>query len=396
MKRLHPLSTTLLIIGIALSPVLAQQGDEESKPRSGLSAAGYGTRFIGISNIYEANLTGLQVALATNMLTGDLTGLQVAGLANITEGRMGGVQVAGMANISGGAAVGAQLSMLANVAGEEAGLQLTGLANIAGGGAFLQGAGLANIAADEYTWGQFAGLVNVAAGGNAVQLSGLANVSAGGKALFQATGIANVAQGEVALQAAGVVNVAGESAWGQIGVFNITPQARLFQIGVINIAAKNSGLPLGILNVIDGNPLRYSIMVDGYGQATAALRSGNRHVYTVAGFQGGDDMSIERLGTMLLGVGLNLPLNRFYLSAEYLHNQRVNAWDQREGIVGLRAGFRVTWDVALVAGASVPWNDLTGGDAASALTQGWSIGLEWFRSLDFNMPRDLGFDFGDF
>ncbi|MCH7574852.1 MAG: hypothetical protein IIA59_06975 [Candidatus Marinimicrobia bacterium] len=397
MKRSRPLSTVLLILGIMTHPLSGQNDDEQSERSSKRRGFLPDTRFFGISNRYYDDLTGLQLGLASNMVQGDLTGLQLAGLANVTGGRMGGLQAAGLANVAGQSALGGQVSLLANVAGGAAGVQLTGLANVAAGGALLQAAGLTNVAAEAFTWGQFSGLVNVAAGGSAVQLSGLANISASESSLFQVTGLANVAQGDVVVQAAGLVNVAGGSAWSQLGIINVTPEARLLQIGVLNVAAKNSGLPLGVINFIGDNPLRFSIMVDGYGQATTAVRSGNRHIYSVAGFQGDKDVSLDRLGSMLLGLGLNLPLNRAYLAVEYLHNQRVNALNQRAAAVGLRAGFRVAMDMALVAGTSVRWDDLTTGDAAGNLSNGWSIGLEWFRYFDVgDTSRDLGIDFDDF
>ena len=65
--------------------------------------------------------------------------------------------------------------------------------------------------------------------------------------------------------------------------------------------------------------------------------------------------------------------------------------------VGLRAGFRVYMALALVAGTSVRWDDLTTGNAAGNLSNGWSLGLEWFRYFDIgNTSRDLGIDFDDF
>lgn len=384
MKRLKSAFTALLILGIFALPLSGQTGDDQPDRRSKKRGFFSRTRYLGINNTYEDDLKGLQIGAVSNMVYGDLTGLQMAGLANVAEGDMGGFQVAGLANITGRTATGGQLSMLANISGNDAGIQLTGLTNLAGGGAKFQAAGLANVSGGGFTWGQFSGLANISAGGSGIQISGLANVTGGDRASIQIAGLANVNEGIALIQTAGLVNVSGESVWAQIGLINISPKARLVQIGLLNVAGENSGLPLGVINIIADYPLRLSVTIDGYGQAITALRSGNKHIYTVAGFQGGRDISLERLGDLLLGVGLNLPMNRAYLSVEYLHNQRINAWDKRAGTVGLRAGFRMTTKLALVAGASLRVNDLTSGNAASGITQGWNIGLEWFKLRNFD------------
>ena len=95
MKRSRPLFTVLLILGIMTHPLSGQNDDEPSERSSKRRGFLPDTRFIGFSNRYYDDLTGLQLGLVSNMVRGDLTGLQLAGLANITGGRMGGLQAAG-------------------------------------------------------------------------------------------------------------------------------------------------------------------------------------------------------------------------------------------------------------------------------------------------------------
>ncbi|UCH10106.1 MAG: hypothetical protein JSU61_13035 [Fidelibacterota bacterium] len=307
----------------------------------------FGREFPLVKNWRRGNLVGLQFALIRNVVEGDMAGFQLAGGYNVTEGATKGAQVAGLANISANDAHAAQISALANVSGGDAGVQLAGIANVGEGQALAQISGVASIAGESSTLGQVALLANIS-----------------GQAAFS--------------QIAGLANVSGSHAWIQIGLINVTPRARLMQLGLINVAEEHNGLPLGLLNIVGGEPLRLGFTLDGRGQGTLSLRSGSRYAYSIVGLQGDQSVTLQSLSPLFYGFGVQLPLWRFALAAEYARNQRPGDLGDRFDIITLRSSLRFNYRMGLVVGIAVPYNSIRNGTYNDQLDQSWLIGFEWY------------------
>lgn len=300
-----------------------------------------------IRNYKRGNLVGLQFALVRNVVGGDLAGCQLAGGYNITEGTTRGAQIAGVANVSAEDAHAAQISAVANVSGGDAGVQLASIANVSEGHALAQ-------------------------------ISGIASVTGESSGLGQLALIANVSGQTAVGQFAGLVNVSGSHAWVQIGLINVTPRARLLQVGIINVAEEHNGIPLGLLNIVGNGYLRFGFTLDGRGQGTLSLRSGSRFGYSIFGLQGDQSVSLQSLSPLFYGLGVQLPIRRFALAAEYARNQRPGGPGERFDIVALRSSLRFNSRMGLVAGIAVPANSLRDGTHKDQLDQSWSFGFEWY------------------
>ena len=300
-----------------------------------------------IRNYKRGNLVGLQFALVRNVVEGDLAGFQLAGGYNVTEGTARGAQIAGLANVSANDAHAAQISAVANVSGGDAGVQLASIANVSEGRALAQISGIASITGESSGLGQLALIANVS--------------------------------GQTAVgQFAGLVNVSGSHAWVQIGLINVTPRARLLQVGIINVAEEHNGIPFGLLNIVGNGSVRFGFTLDGRGQGTLSIRSGSRYGYSIFGLQGDQSVSLQSLSPLFYGLGIQLPIKRFALAAEYARNQRSSGLGERFDIVALRSSLRFNPRMGLVAGIAVPANSLGDGTYKDQLDRSWSFGFEWY------------------
>lgn len=300
-----------------------------------------------IRNWKRGNLVGLQFALVRNVVEGDLAGFQLAGVYNVTAGDARGAQIAGLANVSENDAHAAQISAVANVSGGDAGVQLASIANVSEGRALAQISGVASVAGESSALGQMALLVNVS--------------------------------GQTAVgQIAGLVNVSGSHAWVQIGLINVTPRARLLQVGLINIAEEHNGLPIGLLNIIGNGFLRFGFTLDGRGKGTLSLRSGSRYGYSILGLQGDESVALQSLAPLVYGFGVQLPVWRFALAAEYVRNQRSGIPGERFDSIALRSSLRFNYRAGLVVGIAVPANSLRDGTYKDQLGQSLNFGFEWY------------------
>ena len=180
-------------------------------------------RTLIITDDFESNNKGIQIAGFMNYVRNHSTGIQLAGVFNVVGGDFKGVQVAGIGNSSGN-----------NMNGYSAGLQLAGLYNIsreAIGG--FQVSSLFN-----YTDGQLSGVQ--------VGLINKARIIKGKHTLppTKAKGLQ-----------VGLVNFSKEMDGTQVGLINFGGVALGKQFGLINFFSKyptkertNKNTPVGLLN----------------------------------------------------------------------------------------------------------------------------------------------------
>jgi hypothetical protein len=300
-----------------------------------------------IRNYKKGNLIGLQFALVRNIVEGDLAGFQLAGVYNVTAGTARGAQIAGVANISENDAHAAQVSAVANVSGGDAGVQLASIANVSEGRALAQ-------------------------------ISGITSITGESNALVQAALIANISGQTAVSQMAGLVNVSGSHAWVQIGLINVTPRARFLQVGLINVAEEHNGIPIGLLNIVGNQSLRLGFTLDGRGQGTLSIRSGSKYGYSLFGLQGDQSVSLQSLSPLFYGFGVQLPIWRFALAAEYARNQRSGGPGENFDVIALRSSLRLNQRMGLVVGISVPYKSLRNGTYDDHLNQSGIFGFEWY------------------
>ncbi|MBO4404488.1 MAG: caspase family protein [Treponema sp.] len=210
-------------------------------------------------------VNGIQDAGILNK-AGNVYGIQAAGIINLSS-TLKGVQTAGIVNYNNGAAKGVQVSGIFNRSGEtHSGAQVSGIANYAG----------------KFDGSQVSGIFNKAS-----EMSGI--------------------------QFSGIVNYTGKLASGiQIGLINIAPEADGFQLGFINFS--RTGIFEFGLSYTSNNNLRI------------AFNSGNRHLYTVLGYESMPKNilfsdSSNSLYNVFIGFGTRLNVGPVNFDFELLGNE---------------------------------------------------------------------------
>ncbi len=177
-----------------------------------------------------------------------LTGVALALAAASTSERMTGAQLATGVTWVDGAARGAQLSVGVNWARRMTGAQLTAGVNVA----------------DELVGVQATSGINVVSDGYGAQL-----------------GNANFAGTFVGMQL-GLLNVASNARGFQLGLVNVASKSDGFQLGLLNVSDENEGESFGLLSFsLKGGILRPAVWSSDVGLASAGLKLGTRHIYTI-------------------------------------------------------------------------------------------------------------------
>jgi Caspase domain len=239
---------------------------------------------LGLANLQVQDQAGFQYGCLFNITGGNTIGFAGSGVFNITGGDISGGSGAGVFTISGGDV------------------------------SFFQGSGIFNIAEGSLTGLQAAGIFNIAVEGTSgAQTAGIFNVNTADLSGIQAAGILNISRGKTdGVQLAGIVNIAEETHGVQGGLVNIAGEFSGLQLGLINISENMDGLALGLIN-ISGNGLNNpSGWVDQSGFMYLGYQLGAGHTYTVA--YGGASLSggYEEGFVSGLGMGVHIPLGRFY------------------------------------------------------------------------------------
>jgi hypothetical protein len=317
-----------------------------------------GAQLAGIGGVVGQNLDGVQAAGVVNVVGRDARWAQLAGVLNITRGRVSGAQTAGAVNLALGGLAGAQVSGLAGLSGEDVrGLQVSGgFSGAMGSVSGAQVSGLAG-AAGELTGLQLSGLLNYSRSGRGVQI--------------------------------GLLNIGSALTGAQVGLVNIAGRVRGTQVGLVNIARNLDGLPVGLINLERNGSRHIELWWSGDNQYNFALRLGAGFVYTLirAGFAPGSDPLAWSCGA---GLGVQLPMQAFFLNADFAAVQRLQgtttfeAYDPATLAAGARlaAGFSPGGSFGLLAGAAldleIPGWHLERGSAVRVTARPY-LGLQFGR-----------------
>jgi len=185
----------------------------------------------------------------------------------------------------------------------------------------------------------------------------------------------------------GLVNVCDELRGTQVGLVNIaTGEARGVQVGLVNISQRLHGLPVGLLNIVDRGEFHFSgwYSEDNLGYLGLQLIGGFGYTLLYWGTELSQAPSLFAAG---LGLGLHLPLGRFFvdsdLSIAHVFEGPVESWG--EGfltspiapvfpVLRLAAGMRLFGPLALFGGISF-LGYVPGGTPATPLHSGNPIDL---------------------
>jgi hypothetical protein len=300
-----------------------------------------------------------EYTVSLNLLVGSsyaIHGVEMGWIMNLTEYRVLGYQSAGIGNILNGRLVGAQSAGVFNInRGEFRGAQGAGVFNIGGGPLYgFQAAGVFNILDGPVTGAQAAGVFNRAQTVSGAQV--------------------------------GLVNVCDELRGTQVGLVNIaTGEARGVQVGLVNISQRLHGLPVGLLNIVDRGEFHFSGWYSEDNLGYLGLQMIGGFGYTLLYW--GTELSQASLFAAGVGLGLHLPLGRFFvdtdLSVAHAFEGPVQSWG--DGfltsplapvfpVLRLTAGVRLFGPLALFGGMSF-LGHVPGGTPATPLHSGNPIDL---------------------
>jgi hypothetical protein len=348
-----------------------------------LSSAGPGRHEYAVSlNLLVGSsyaIRGLEVAWIMNLTGHQVLGYQAAGVGNILNGRLAGAQSAGVFNI---------------VTGEAKAAQWAGVFNIVEGRAtLLQEAGVFNINRGEFRGAQGAGVFNIDDGPlYGLQAAGVFNVLNGPLAGAQAAGVFNRARNVSGAQV-GLVNVCEELRGTQVGLVNIaTGEARGVQVGLVNVSRRQRGVPVGLLNIVDRGEFHFSGWYSEDDMGYLGLQMIGGYGYTLL-YWGTELSRAPSVFAGGLGLGLHLPLGRFFvdtdLSVAHVFQGPVQEWG--DGfltsplapvfpVLRLAAGLRLFGPLALFGGVSL-LGHVPGGTVATPLHSGKPLDLGSGRLL---------------
>lgn len=187
-----------------------------------------------------------------------------------------------------------------------------------------------------------------------VQLSSAVNIAGGVGHGMQIAGAVNTADDFSGLQISGALNYAGRLDGAQLGVVNIGGEVRGMQLGLINISEKMKGVPLGLLNYsTEDGILSATAFTSDIGLASAGLRIGTHHIYTLFVASGG---MVSRADGWAAGIGLGgrIELEGWYLDLDSIvySARRARAIDDETLLDSTRilAGYRFSESLAIYAG----------------------------------------------
>jgi hypothetical protein len=261
-------------------------------------------------------IKGAQLGTIMNITQDKLTGVQASGVGNIIEGDLLGIQYSGVFNIVGGDTTAAQWSGVFNVnEGNTSFMQASGVFNMVGGTfAGVQAAGVFNMSKDQLTGLQAAGVFNMAEGPVlGAQISGVFNTA-----------------DRVSGAQLGVVNIAKDVGGTQIGIVNISDgTVRGAQVGIVNISKDLYGIPIGLINIVENGAFHTSGWYSELGMGYVGFEMGSRHLYTLMYF-GMELKENPSLYTGALGLGLHIPVGRFFVDGDLAAKSSWTGWSSEE------------------------------------------------------------------
>jgi hypothetical protein len=303
-RKLVPFNVGLLP-GVSVNAAASGGAPVENRAAIGVmndGAALSGLAMALVSNMYDEEVRGVAMAVAVNTAGGSVRGMQMATALNVASGELNGLQMTAGANVAAESVRVGQLAAGLNVAGGRvSGTQMSAGLNVAGGDVLgMQATAGLNVAG-----GAFRGF----------QGSAGVNWVAGAMTGVQATAGFNRAQSVTGLQLA-VLNVSGDVTGAQVGVINIGKVVNGAQVGVINVAKEVRGVPLGLLTFEEKGQLHLEVWSSDIQLTNAAVKFGGRYVYTalLAGIGPDDRLTRYSVG---LGLGVHIPLgSRLWLDLD--------------------------------------------------------------------------------
>jgi hypothetical protein len=165
-----------------------------------------------------------------------------------------------------------------------------------------------------------------------LQLSAIWGITEGSVMGAQISGIANIADYVGGVQI-GLINFGYNIQGAQIGMINIAEDVAGTQIGLINISDEVEGESVGLITYSKEGQRHFEIWCDSTGFTHLGYRLGTTHVYTLftAAYNPFSDPSRWSYG---LGLGGELPINRFFINLDatiHDHHSGFDEWYGDEG-----------------------------------------------------------------
>ncbi|MBN2510729.1 MAG: caspase family protein [Spirochaetales bacterium] len=257
---------------------------------------------LGLINLVDENVHGIQSGAVLNLVGGQVHGLQASGVFNLSDGDVHGAQCAGVFNLAGG-----DLGFL----------QTAGVFNIVSGSMNgLQTAGVFNITEGQNNGVQGAGVFNIVDGSvKGVQAAGVFNLIDGSGTGLQAAGMFNVSTSFTGTQLS-LVNVNDTTAGFQGGLVNIGGDTSGVQIGLVNIAREMDGLAFGLINIAQNGLHNASFWMDDGEYLYGGYQMGSRPLYTILYFGGSQNDYDNKPLVSGLGMGVHFEPDPLFLDID--------------------------------------------------------------------------------
>ena len=311
----------------------------------------------------DEGVEGLQVAPGVAWSDGPV-GLQLAGVLATAE-QVEGLQIAAGVSVTRAPSLGGQLAGAVNVVQSMEGLQLAAGVNVA----------------QTTTGAQIGGGVNYGGALTGLQLAAGVNI------VGQLDGVQM-----------GMLNLGRNVGGLQMGIINLAGQSRGFQLGLINLADEKEGESFGLISYArTGGILRPALWTSDSGLATAGLKLGVGHIYTLFRVGLGTVQRSEAWSSGL-GIGVTFALSpslRLDLDAsanQVFPTQTVDGPSTLLQITRATLAWNITDAVALYGGPTLnvqvriededpdfaPGYAWTTADDQVRIWPGWSAGVEFF------------------
>lgn len=223
---------------------------------------------LGMVNVVQGNMTGLQIGPAVNWIEGETKGANFSGLFTYQKGRFTGLEFSFFVNINRGDFRGGMGSHLLNF-----------------------------VEKDMY----------------GIQWALGPNVVLGATRGVQCSWTTNIAKGYMnGIQATTFFNYAGESDGFQVGAVNVAKKSGGFQLGLINYSGDSSVVPIGLINIVKRGYNKMEIWSNELTSFNIAIKTGGRQVYSIISV-GVNPFNKNFFWSFGWGPGIHIPFSkRFY------------------------------------------------------------------------------------
>jgi len=191
------------------------------------------------------------------------------------------------------------------------------------------------------------GIANVGRDSRACAIAGISNRARDGRGV-QVAGIVNIAGKYQGVQLSGITNIADEIAGVQIGVVNVAGNVRGLQLGVVNVAKRVDGASLGLVSIAGNGRVQPVLWASTFMPLHAAAK------FTVGSFYtqlGGGYQPSNHTYTYELGLGLHLPIGRFFIEPGVHYSEQRNTTRPFTNQLNEHVHYRVAagWDLRAIS-----------------------------------------------